>query len=102
MADTNGLGYEGGALVFGAGLVLVAAAYFYTNVSRALLFWSAFILTRPLGATLGDLLDKPLADGGLEIDRLYASAVLAALMIACIFLFEQRPGRHHGATGQNL
>ena len=78
VADTNGLGYEGGALVFGAGLVLVAAAYFFTNVSRALLFWSAFILTRPLGATLGDLLDKPLADGGLEIDRLYASAVLAA------------------------
>ena len=102
VADTNGLGYEGGALVFGAGLVLVAAAYFYTNVSRALLFWSAFILTRPLGATLGDLLDKPLADGGLEFDRLYASAVLAALMIACILLFEQRPGRHHGATGQNL
>ncbi len=102
VADTNGLGYEGGALVFGAGLVLVAAAYFYTNVSRALLFWSAFILTRPLGATLGDLLDKPLADGGLEIDRLYASAVLAALMIACILLFEQKPGRHHGATGQNL
>ena len=66
-------------------------------ISRALLFWSAFILTRPLGATLGDLLDKPLADGGLEIDRLYASAVLAALMIACILLFEQRPGRHHGA-----
>jgi uncharacterized membrane-anchored protein len=102
VADTNGLGYEGGALVFGAGLVLVAAAYFYTNVSRALLFWSACILTRPLGATLGDLLDKPLADGGLEIDRLYASAVLAALMIACILLFEQRPGRHHGAPGQNL
>ena len=102
VADTNGLGYEGGALVFGAGLVLVAAAYFYSNVSRALLFWSAFILTRPLGATLGDLLDKPLADGGLEIDRLYASAVLAALMIACILLFEQKPGRHHGATGQNL
>ena len=102
VADTNSLGYEGGALVFGAGLVLVAAAYFYTNVSRALLFWSAFILTRPLGATLGDLLDKPLADGGLEIDRLYASAVLAALMIACILLFEQKPGRHHGATGQNL
>ena len=102
VADTNGLGYEGGALVFGAGLVLVAAGYFYTNDSRALLFWSAFTLTRPLGATLGDLLDKPLADGGLEIDRLYASAVLAALMIACILLFEQRPGRHYGAPGQNL
>ena len=82
MADTNGIGYEGGALVFGAGLALVAAAYFYTNISRALLFWAAFILTRPLGATLGDLLDKPLADGGLEIGRFYATAVLAALMIA--------------------
>ena len=102
VADTNGLGYEGGALVFGAGLVLVAAGYFYTNDLRALLFLSAFTLTRPLGATLGDLLDKPLADGGLEIDRLYASAVLAALMIACILLFEQRPGRRYGAPGQNL
>ena len=64
MADTNGLGYEGGALVFGAGLVVIAAAYFCTNVSRTLLFWSAFILTRPLGATLGDLLDKPLEKAG--------------------------------------
>jgi len=71
MADTNGLGYEGGALVFGAGLALVAAAYFFTNVSRTLLFWAAFILTRPLGATLGDLLDKPVDHGG------FASAGLA-------------------------
>jgi uncharacterized membrane-anchored protein len=101
MADTNGIGYEGGALVFGAGLALVAAAYFYTNISRALLFWAAFILTRPLGATLGDLLDKPLADGGLEIGRFYATAVLAALMIACILLFKQNAGRHPGATEQN-
>ena len=62
MADTNGLGYEGGALVFGAGLALVATGYFFTNVSRTLLFWAAFILTRPLGATLGDLLDKPVAE----------------------------------------
>src|SRR5271156_2370266 len=66
MADTNGLGYEGGALVFAAGLAVIAGAYFYTNVSHTLLFWSAFILTRPLGATLGDLLDKPIADGGLN------------------------------------
>ena len=101
MADTNGIGYEGGALVFGAGLALVAAAYFYTNISRALLFWAAFILTRPLGATLGDLLDKPLADGELEIGRFYATAVLAALMIACILLFKQNAGRHPGATEQN-
>ncbi|MFZ0507018.1 MAG: hypothetical protein WBD78_04755, partial [Methylocella sp.] len=67
MADTTGLGYEGGALVFAAGLVLVAGGYFYTNVSRTLVFWSAFILTRPLGATVGDLLDKPLANGGSRL-----------------------------------
>jgi uncharacterized membrane-anchored protein len=91
----------GSVSVFGAGLALVAAAYFYTNISRALLFWAAFILTRPLGATLGDLLDKPLADGGLEIGRFYATAVLAALMIACILLFKQNAGRHPGATEQN-
>src|SRR6202034_1033043 len=77
MADTNGLGYEKGALVFGAGLVLVAAAYCFTNVSRTALFWTAFILTRPLGATLGDLLDKPVANGGLDVNRFYASAILA-------------------------
>jgi hypothetical protein len=64
MADTNRLGYEGGALVFGTGLALVAAAYFFTSVSRTVLFWAAFILTRPLGATLGDLLDKPVDHGG--------------------------------------
>ena len=70
MADTNGLGYEGGALVFSAGLAVIAAAYFWTGISRTLLFWAAFILTRPLGATLGDLLDKPLEDGGLAFSRL--------------------------------
>jgi uncharacterized membrane-anchored protein len=75
MADTNGLGYEGGALVFAAGLALIAAAYFFTTVSRTLLFWAAFILTRPLGATLGDLLDKPLNNGGLAFSRFYASAI---------------------------
>jgi len=100
MADTNGLGYEGGALVFAAGLATIGAAYFFTNVSRALLFWSAFILTRPLGATLGDLLDKPTANGGFEIDRLQASAVLAAIMIACIILLRQEPGRHPSAPEQ--
>src|SRR5207237_1603746 len=84
MADPTGLGlgYEGGALVFAAGLALVAAGYFYTRVSRTLLFWSAFILTRPLGATLGDLLHKPHANGGLPLSRLYAPAILAALFIA--------------------
>jgi uncharacterized membrane-anchored protein len=102
VADTNGLGYEGGALVFAAGLAAIGAAYFFTNVSRALLFWSAFILTRPLGATLGDLLDKPAANGGFEIDRLQASAVLAAVMIACIFWLRQNPGRQPMAREQRL
>lgn len=98
MADTNGLGYERGALVFAAGLAVVAAAYFYTNVSRTLLFWSAFILTRPLGATLGDLLDKPVANGGLAFGRFYASAILAVLIIGLIVLLPQRAGRHVAAV----
>ena len=101
MADTNGLGYEGGALVFAAGLAVIAGAYFYTNVSHTLLFWSAFILTRPLGATLGDLLDKPLEEGGLEFDRFYASAILAAIIVACIFFLPQRAGGHPGARPQS-
>jgi uncharacterized membrane-anchored protein len=96
VADTNGLGYEGGALVFGAGLAVLVAAYFFTNVSRTLLFWSAFILTRPLGATLGDLLDKPAADGGMAVSRFYASAILAALILACILILPQRAGQHPG------
>ena len=93
IADT-GLGYEGGALVFGAVLAVVAAAYFYTNVSRTLLFWAAFILTRPLGATLGDLLDKPVASGGLNLSRYSASAVLAAVIVACILFLPQRAEKH--------
>ena len=98
MADTNGLGYERGAIVFAAGLVGVAAAYFYTNVSRTLLFWTAFILTRPLGATVGDLLDKPVANGGLAFGRFYASAILAAFIVACILLLPQRAGKHPEAA----
>ena len=100
MADTNGLGYEGGALVFAAGLAVIVGAYYYTNVSHTLLFWSAFILTRPLGATLGDLLDKPLEEGGLAFDRFYASAILAAIIIACILFLPQRAGKHPGAQQQ--
>jgi uncharacterized membrane-anchored protein len=99
MADRNGLGYEGGALVFAAGLGVIAGAYFYTNVSRTLLFWSAFILTRPLGATLGDLLDKPLDNGGLAVSRYYVSAILAAIIVACIFFLPQRAGKHPEAKG---
>jgi uncharacterized membrane-anchored protein len=94
IADTGGLGYEGGALVFGAGLAVTAALYYWTNVSRVFLFWAAFILTRPLGATLGDFLDKPLDHGGLALSRPLASAVIAALMIGLIVALPQRPGSH--------
>jgi uncharacterized membrane-anchored protein len=94
MADTNDLGYERGALVFGAGLVLIAGTYYFTRFSRTFLFWAAFILTRPLGATLGDLVDKPAAQGGLDISRFTASAVIAVLMIALIVLLPQKAGRH--------
>src|SRR5450432_1026900 len=82
MADPVGLGlgYEGGAVVFSACLLMVVVAYFYTNISRTFLFWAAFILTRPLGATLGDFIDKPLAQGGLGLSRYIASAVLAAVI----------------------
>jgi uncharacterized membrane-anchored protein len=94
MADSTGLGYEGGAIVFAVGLGVVAAAYFYTKVSRTLLFWAAFILTRPLGATIGDLLDKPHSHGGLELSRYTASALLGAFIIAYIVLMPQRAERH--------
>jgi uncharacterized membrane-anchored protein len=98
VADTTGLGYERGALVFAAGLILVAAGYFFSNISRTALFWSAFILTRPLGATVGDLLDKPVADGGLAFGRFYASGILAAFIVACILLLPQKAGNHPGQT----
>jgi uncharacterized membrane-anchored protein len=101
MADTNGLGYEGGALVFAAGLALITLAYFYTSISRTFLFWSAFIITRPLGATLGDLLDKPLDQGGLDLSRYAASATLAAIILACILLVPQRAGKHPAAQHAN-
>jgi uncharacterized membrane-anchored protein len=100
VADTNGLGYEGGALVFGAGLAALLGLYLFTNASRTLLFWGAFILTRPLGATVGDLLDKPVADGGLAMSRFYASAILAALIVACILILPQKAGRHPGERRQ--
>jgi uncharacterized membrane-anchored protein len=102
MADTNGLGYEGGAVVFFAALAVVAALYFYTTISRTLLFWAAFILTRPLGATLGDLLDKPLNHGGLAIIRYVASGVIAAVVVALILLIPQRAGVHPGAREQRV
>ena len=94
MADTGGLGYEGGALVFAAGLAILAALYYWTSVSRVLLFLAAFILTRPLGATVGDFLDKPLSDGGLALSRPIATAVIGAFIIVCLFVLPQRPGMH--------
>ncbi len=93
-----GLGYSGGALVFGAGLAILALLYISTRVSRVFLFWAAFILTRPLGATVGDYLDKPLAKGGLDMSRPIATAVLAVVIIGLILILPQRPGRHPGAT----
>jgi len=91
-----GLGYSGGALVFGAALAVVAILYYATKVNHVLLFWSAFILTRPLGATVGDFLDKPIAKGGLAMNRPLASAVLAVVIIALIVILRQRPGGHPG------
>jgi uncharacterized membrane-anchored protein len=94
IADTSGLGYAGGALVFCAGLAVLAALYYWTSVSRVFLFWAAFILTRPLGATVGDFLDKPTSNGGLALSRPLASAVIFVLIVALIFMLPQRPGRH--------
>ncbi|MBC9034160.1 hypothetical protein IAG41_17360 [Sphingomonas sp. JC676] len=93
-ADTGGLGYGGGALLFAAGLALIAALYFWTQVNRVLLFWAAFILTRPLGATVGDFLDKPLDHGGMALSRPLASAALAGAILLLVLLIPQRAGRH--------
>jgi uncharacterized membrane-anchored protein len=93
-ADTGGLGYGDGVLVFAAGLAVIAAAYYFTKISHVVLFWLAFILTRPLGATGGDLLDKPISDGGLNISRPLASAIIAVAIIVCIMVFPQRAGSH--------
>lgn len=89
-ADTAGLGYVGGAAIFSVMLAIVGFAYFYTTISRTMLFWAAFILTRPLGAVVGDFLDKPVSEGGLALDRMTASAVLFAIVFAGITLFKQR------------
>ena len=100
LADTRGFGYERGALVFTAALIAVVAMYYWTAVSRVSLFWVAFILTRPLGATVGDFIDKPAADGGLALSRPLASAVIAAIIVALLIVLPQRPGRHPGQKGR--
>ena len=92
-ADTAGLGYSGGALLFGALLALISAAYYWTKISRTTLFWAAFILTRPLGAVVGDFLDKPISNGGLNLSRYSASATLLALIAICIFAFSHKPAK---------
>ena len=99
MADT-GLGYEGGAVVFAAGLAVIAGLYFWTHASRVLLFWGAFILTRPLGATVGDFLDKPVDQGGMALSRPLASAAIAVFIVVCILLIPQRAGVHPGASAE--
>ncbi len=101
MADTSGLGYLGAAAVFGAALAGVAALYFWTAASRVLLFWAAFILTRPLGATVGDFLDKPLDHGGLAFSRPVASAVLTGAILLLIFVMPQRAGRLPGPASES-
>jgi uncharacterized membrane-anchored protein len=92
-----GVGYSGGALVFGAALALVAILYFTSRISHVLLFWAAFILTRPLGATVGDFLDKPVAKGGLELSRPLATVALAVAIVALILLLRQRPASRPGS-----
>jgi uncharacterized membrane-anchored protein len=96
-ADSTGLGYDGGALVFGAALALLAALYYWTSISRVFLFWAAFILTRPLGATVGDFLDKPTSHGGLALSRPLASGVILAAIVVLVLVLPQRPGRHPGS-----
>ncbi len=89
-ADTAGLGYEGGAIVFSSMLLIVVAAYFWTKISHTVLFWAAFILTRPLGAVVGDFLDKPINAGGLALSRYSASAALLVFIVGCILIFEHK------------
>ena len=92
-ADSAGLGYLGAAVVFGSLLALVTAGYLWTRISRTALFWTAFILTRPLGAAVGDFLDKPASAGGLDLSRFSASAALLAVIVGCILIFPQRAAR---------
>lgn len=95
-SNVAGLGFGGGAVLFVSALIVLAALYYTTDVSRVLLFWAAFILTRPLGATFGDLLDKPVRYGGLDVSRPLLSVCIAAFMAVCILVLPQRAGRHPG------
>jgi len=95
-ADTAGLGYGGGAVVFSGLLLVVLAAYLWTKISKTTLFWAAFILTRPLGAVVGDFLDKPLNQGGLALSRYSASAALLVIIVSCIVLFPQKAAKGSG------
>jgi len=97
-SNVAGFGFAGGAAFFVGLLVLLTVLYYVTNISRIFLFWAAFILTRPLGATFGDLLDKPLHSGGFDISRPEISLVLAAFMVVCLLVLPQRAGRHPGAA----
>ncbi|WP_151775849.1 COG4705 family protein [Acinetobacter colistiniresistens] len=90
-ADTQGLGYTASALIFGSLLLVLAALYYWTQISRTFLFWSAFVITRPLGAVLGDFLDKPLDHGGLDLSRFGASFVLLAFIVFCLIFFKSKP-----------
>ncbi len=98
LADDSGLCFDGAALVFGSVLLVIAAVYFFTDASRTLLFWLAFVLTRPLGATVGDFLDKPVNHGGLALSRPLASAAIAAFIIVCVVVLPQRAGRYPGRS----
>lgn len=102
LADTGGLGYIGAAVVFAAGLLLLIVLYYSTNISRIMLFWAAFILTRPLGAAVGDFLDKPIDKGGLDFSRPLASAVLAILIVVLIIVLPQRAGTHSDTATDEL
>lgn len=99
MADDTPLGYNGSALLIGTALAVIAGLYFYTKLSRTALFWAAFVLTRPLGATVANSLDKPTVQGGLGISDLTISAMLAALMVLCVLLIPQRAGNHRAEVG---
>jgi uncharacterized membrane-anchored protein len=101
MADTSGFGYLGAASVFAVGLAVLAIAYAGTSLSRVALFWTAFILTRPLGATVGDFFDKPFDHGGLNVSRPVATAIIAVVMVGCIILIPQRAGSHPGTDNSS-